>query len=432
MDMLRSCYYSKMAIYRDRPDVLVSGRWHFCPDGALPVPFTHTFASRNWIDRSDRQLVGMGEADLRGAYSRGESDPLFTGQRVCGSAFVWRNGALFRQRGNLPVVDGIPVCCVPGARLFFGGAEASGSAAVTYIDPQLAEGGLLLDGEGSFGVGYEGDGGLLLDGEGSFGVGYEGDGGLLLDGQGVQGGGFDGGGGLLLDGQGVQGGGFDGGGGLELDGLGVQGGGFAGGGGLELDGLGVQGGGFAGGGGLELDGLGVQGGGFAGGGGLELDGLGEFPTGDDTVIGMIVGWGSTTIPSGWKECNGQTLSQAGFPDLYAILGNTFGSDAGGNFTLPDLRGRAPIGQGTGSGLTNRVIGTAGGAETVALATAELPSHTHAQQTSTYVAVAGASQLQTTLIGGINVNQGGTTQATGSGTAHANMQPYLPITWIIKT
>lgn len=46
-----------------------------------------------------------------------------------------------------------------------------------------------------------------------------------------------------------------------------------------------------------------------------------------TVLsGSIVMWGTSTVPSGWLECNGQ--STAGYPNLIALFGTN----------LPDLRG----------------------------------------------------------------------------------------------
>lgn len=45
-----------------------------------------------------------------------------------------------------------------------------------------------------------------------------------------------------------------------------------------------------------------------------------------------------SLPTGWLLCYGQAVSQTTYADLYALLGTTYGSDAGGNFTLPDTRG----------------------------------------------------------------------------------------------
>ena len=47
--------------------------------------------------------------------------------------------------------------------------------------------------------------------------------------------------------------------------------------------------------------------------------------------GSIVGIFSSTIPSGWLHCNGQTLTYLNYPDLAQVFGVSSGS-----FTLPNL------------------------------------------------------------------------------------------------
>lgn len=53
------------------------------------------------------------------------------------------------------------------------------------------------------------------------------------------------------------------------------------------------------------------------------------------------------------------------------------------FNVPDLRGRSPIGAGTGSGLTARVLGTNYGAETVTLASTNIPSITTGNESANH-------------------------------------------------
>jgi microcystin-dependent protein len=81
-------------------------------------------------------------------------------------------------------------------------------------------------------------------------------------------------------------------------------------------------------------------------------------------------------PKGWAQCNGQLMPIQQNQALFALLGTTFGGDGISTFALPDLRGRMANHQGTGAGLTDRVIGEVGGAETVILTTAQLPNHSH--------------------------------------------------------
>jgi microcystin-dependent protein len=95
-------------------------------------------------------------------------------------------------------------------------------------------------------------------------------------------------------------------------------------------------------------------------------------------VGLIAPFGGVSgqVPSGWLLCAGQAVSQTTYADLFAVVGvNAFGTDAGGNFYLPDLRGRVVAGidnmGGTDAGRLSlaNTMGTAGGAET-------LPEHLH--------------------------------------------------------
>lgn len=63
--------------------------------------------------------------------------------------------------------------------------------------------------------------------------------------------------------------------------------------------------------------------------------------------------------------------------LFAVIGFTYGGDKRTTFGLPDLRGRAAVGQGQGPGLSSYAIGRLQGADSVALVSpTQLPAHTH--------------------------------------------------------
>jgi microcystin-dependent protein len=83
-------------------------------------------------------------------------------------------------------------------------------------------------------------------------------------------------------------------------------------------------------------------------------------------VGTIVMWTGSVAPNGWVLCDGGS-----YPRL----------DGSGNISSPDLRGRFVLGQGQGTGLTNRVLDTVGGAETHTLSISEMPSHTHTGTTA---------------------------------------------------
>lgn len=87
-------------------------------------------------------------------------------------------------------------------------------------------------------------------------------------------------------------------------------------------------------------------------------------------------------PNGWLQCNGSLLPVANYEVLFSLLGTNYGGDGNVTFGLPDLRGRVPIHQGQGNGLSAYVIGQSGGSETVTLTSQQLASHAHAVLAST--------------------------------------------------
>lgn len=85
---------------------------------------------------------------------------------------------------------------------------------------------------------------------------------------------------------------------------------------------------------------------------------------------------ATAAPYGWMLMQGQVLASAAtnYPALWANASPVFRS--GGNLVLPDMRGRAPIGAGQGTGLTLRNLGDILGAESVAITEAQMALHSH--------------------------------------------------------
>lgn len=93
-------------------------------------------------------------------------------------------------------------------------------------------------------------------------------------------------------------------------------------------------------------------------------------------VGEIRLFGGSFAPLGWALCQGQTLSISQYDVLFSLIGTIYGGDGVNTFALPDLRGRLPLGQGTGPGLTPRAIGQTFGVESVTLSTVQMPAHTH--------------------------------------------------------
>lgn len=104
-------------------------------------------------------------------------------------------------------------------------------------------------------------------------------------------------------------------------------------------------------------------------------------------IGEIRMFGFARVPQGWFACNGALLPISQYDTLFSLIGTTYGGDGMTTFAVPDLRGRLPVHQGTGSGLGNYVLGQSAGSETVTLTVAQLPPHDHAMRATTAIATA---------------------------------------------
>ncbi len=92
--------------------------------------------------------------------------------------------------------------------------------------------------------------------------------------------------------------------------------------------------------------------------------------------GQIIVWPNYFIPRNHKLCDGELLNISDYPDLFDIIGNTYGGDGNHNFRLPDLRGRVALGSGTRDGLSYYRKGDTGGSAFIELSKDDMPSHTH--------------------------------------------------------
>ncbi len=96
----------------------------------------------------------------------------------------------------------------------------------------------------------------------------------------------------------------------------------------------------------------------------------------EPFIGEVKLFGFQFAPKSYMQCNGQILSIASNTALFSLLGTTYGGNGTTTFALPDLRGRMPIGQGTGPGLPSHSMGEVAGTTSVTLLTSNLPAHVH--------------------------------------------------------
>lgn len=161
-------------------------------------------------------------------------------------------------------------------------------------------------------------------------------------------------------------------------------------------------------------------------------------------VGQIISVGFTFAPVGWQLCDGSLLPIDQYQALYTLLGTTYGGNGVNNFGVPDLRGRAPLGVGQGTGLPTYVLGQRAGSESVTLIANQIGAHSHNLNASTQngsafnpatnlalgqnpvsqVPVYGPPPSTTPLAGTAIGNAGGSIP-------HENLQPYLTITYIIS-
>jgi microcystin-dependent protein len=158
-------------------------------------------------------------------------------------------------------------------------------------------------------------------------------------------------------------------------------------------------------------------------------------------VGEIRLFAGTFAIDGWAFCDGSLRSISENEVLFALIGTTYGGDGVNTFALPDLRGRVPIHQGPGPGLSNRVMGETGGAETVALTINQYPAHRHALAASTAIGTAAPAggvlaASSANVYGSAAPSVAMAAQAIGptpGGAAqpHNNMAPSLGLNYIIS-
>jgi microcystin-dependent protein len=160
----------------------------------------------------------------------------------------------------------------------------------------------------------------------------------------------------------------------------------------------------------------------------------------DPFVAEIRIFGFNFPPTGWASCDGQLMPISQNTALFSLLGTTYGGDGKSTFALPDLQGRAPMGNGQGPGLSLHDLGESAGSSQVTLLVSEMPLHGH---------TLGASQDRSDELsspagrlppgGGVDLytasspNQQMAAPAlpvAGGSLPHNNMMPYLGLNFCI--
>lgn len=160
----------------------------------------------------------------------------------------------------------------------------------------------------------------------------------------------------------------------------------------------------------------------------------------EPFVGEIIMFGGNFAPRGYADCDGQILAVNQNDALFSLLGTIYGGDGRTTFGLPDLRGRVALHQGTGPGLSQRRLGSQGGAEEVTLNSNQLPPHGHQPQASQDPATANTPTSSLTLAKTSTALYGTDTPATplasnavgnsGGNRSHHNMMPFQTIRYCI--
>lgn len=81
---------------------------------------------------------------------------------------------------------------------------------------------------------------------------------------------------------------------------------------------------------------------------------GYIQLGNDVPIGTILPFPGTTIPDGYLLCSGTSLLRTDYPDLFKVIGTTYGSADSTHFNLPNIKGKTIIGVDTSDTSFNSV------------------------------------------------------------------------------
>lgn len=160
-------------------------------------------------------------------------------------------------------------------------------------------------------------------------------------------------------------------------------------------------------------------------------------------VGSVVSFAGASAPQGFLICDGSLVSKTTYGELFAILGNTYGTATSTQFYLPNLQSKFPIGKSSSYALgstggtfaqtptgTNDALTFTGTAFTPAgavstsvsdttLTIAQIPSHTHTINEGSTSGTASSALYSSGDDMTTIVDRTQTTSATGGGASHTH-------------
>ncbi len=167
-----------------------------------------------------------------------------------------------------------------------------------------------------------------------------------------------------------------------------------------------------------------------------------MPLSDEPFLGEISIFAGNFAPRGWAFCDGQIMSLSQNTALFSLLGTTYGGNGQTTFALPDLRGRVPVGVGSGPGLSPIDLGQNGGTENINVLTSQIPAHTHTLNavskngttnipTNAFMAATGTYDKDYTTSSTPSTDMNSVALKTTGGSQALNLlQPYTTLSFII--
>lgn len=137
------------------------------------------------------------------------------------------------------------------------------------------------------------------------------------------------------------------------------------------------------------------------------------------MLGLVFPWVGDVneLPDNFIVCDGASYNRVDYPDLYAVLADTYIDDAD-TFHTPNLVGRFVMGAGENEGAT-------GGESEHTLIGDEMPPHHHTipgESTFPYGEIP-----EVTVVGGVLTQD---TSTEGGGAPHNNLPPYHGIVYVM--